>query len=68
MPTVEQSLAKWATLHDQFQVVRARYKSASERPGPIPEELRHELEFIQRKCEKALDDLLEAYRTAKSGG
>lgn len=58
-------LAMWAKHHEELQAVRIKVKDAKAH-GPVPAELKYELEFIERKCGKALDELLEAYRQQKS--
>ena len=58
---VEELLAKWAEHHEELQAIRIQVKEAKTH-GPVPAELKYELEFIERKCGKALDELLEAYR------
>lgn len=68
MNRVDEKLAKWQEQYELLKVARARLKEAMAQPGPVPGELKDEVERLHRACGAALDELNAEYKRLKDGG
>jgi hypothetical protein len=65
MDGVEAKLAKWAELYERLKEARSRLKAATAGPGPVPQDLKEEVELLQHQCTVALDELNAEYARLK---
>jgi hypothetical protein len=65
---VDQKLAKWQEQYELLKVARARLNDAMAKPGPVPIELKDEVERLHRTCDAALHELNAEYTRLKDGG
>jgi hypothetical protein len=65
---VDEKLAKWQQHYELLKVARARLKEAMATPGPVPSELKDEVDRLHRLCGAALDELNAEYKRLKDGG
>jgi hypothetical protein len=65
---VDQKLAKWQQQYELLKAARAKLKEAMAAPGPVPAELKDEVDRLHRLCGTALDELNAEYQRLKDGG
>lgn len=65
---IDKKLAQWQEQYELLKLARARLKEAMARPGPVPAELKDEVERLHRTCGTALEELNAEYKRMKDGG